>query len=93
VLHHRGIEHKLFAVYTYGTFETFFQYYLYKPPFTSEALRVEKLNRLNAIGGVDLPPDGISRRPTFPLKVLLDEGRLDALLDVYEWVLEQIRNS
>lgn len=90
VFHHGGIEHKLFAVYTYGTFETFFQYYRYKPPFTSENLRVEKLNRLNAIPGISLPPDGIARRPSFPLKALLTEGRTEALLNVYEWVLEQI---
>jgi hypothetical protein len=90
VLHHGGIEHKLFAVYTYGSFETFFQYYRYKPPFTSENLRVEKLNRLNAIPGISLPSDGIARRPSFPLKVLLTEGRTEALLNVYEWVLEQI---
>jgi hypothetical protein len=90
VLHHGGIEHKLFAVYTNGSFETFFQYYLYKPPFTSEDLRVEKLNRLNAIAGISLPPDGIARRPSFPLKELLKEGRTEALLGVYKWVREQI---
>jgi hypothetical protein len=90
VLDHKGIEYQLFAVYTNGSFETFFQYYRYKSPFTSEDLRVEKLNRLNAITGIFLPSDGIARRPSFPLNALLGEGRTEALLGVYEWVLEQI---
>ena len=91
VLHHKGIDYPLFAVYTYGNFETHFQHYLNRPPFTSEPLRVEKLNRLNAIPGVSLPQDSIARRPSIPLKSLLEEGRTEALLSVYEWVLEQIR--
>jgi hypothetical protein len=91
VLHHKGTDHYLFAVYTYGNFETFFQYYLKRPPFTSEALRVEKLDRLNAVPGVSLPQDGIVRRPSFPLKALIEEGRTEALLGVYDWVLQQIR--
>ena len=91
VLHHKGIDYPLFAVYTYGKFETHFQHYLNRPPFTSGPLRVEKLNRLNAIPGVSLPQDSITKRPSIPLKSLLEEGRTEALLSVYEWVLEQIR--
>jgi len=89
----KGIDYPLFAVYTYGRFETHFQHYLNRPPFTSEPLRVEKLNRLNAIPGVSLAqtPDSITRRPSIPLKSLREEGRTEALLGVYEWVLEQIR--
>jgi hypothetical protein len=91
VVHHKGTDHFLFSVFTYGNFETSFQHYLRRPPFTSEALRIEKLNRLNSVPGVSLPHDGISRRPSFPLKTLIDEGRTEAVLCVYDWVLEQIR--
>jgi hypothetical protein len=91
VLEHDGIEHFLFTVYTYGNFETSFQHYLRRPPFTSQALRLEKLQRLNAIPGVSLPEDGITRRPSFPLELLAKDGRTEALLGVYDWVLEQIR--
>ena len=91
VFNHNGIDHSLFAVYTYGKLETHFQWYLIRPPFQSEALRLEKLTRLNAIPGVSLPQDGITRRPSIPLTSLLEEGRTEALLGVYEWVLEQIR--
>jgi hypothetical protein len=89
---HKGIDHQLFAVYTYGRFETFFQHYRNKPPFDSEPLRVEKMERLNAVPGVSLAPDGIVRRPSFPLESLAKPGRTKALLDVYDWVLERIRS-
>ncbi len=90
VFQHEGIDYPLFAVYTYGSFETHFQHYLRRPPFGAEALRIEKLNRLNAIPGISLPVDSIARRPSFPLESLVEEGRMEALLGVYEWVLEQI---
>ncbi len=86
----QGIDYPLFAVYTYSSFETHFQHYLKRPSFGAEALRIEKLNRLNAIPGVSLPVDSIARRPSFPLRSLLEEGRVEALLGIYDWVLEQI---
>ena len=43
IFRHKGTDHQLFAVYTYGRLETFFQHYTKrKPPFDLEALRVEK---------------------------------------------------
>ncbi len=90
VVQHKGIDYPLFAVYTYGTFETHFQHYLKRPPFGAEALRIEKLNRLNAIPGIFLPVDSIARRPSIPLESMVEEGRVEALLGVYDWVLEQI---
>ncbi len=32
MLMHKGRKHQLFAVWTYGVFEFYFQYYQYKPP-------------------------------------------------------------
>lgn len=93
ILRHKGTDHQLFAVYTYGRFETFFQHYRRKPPFDLETLRVEKLNRLNAIPGISLGPESVSKRPSISLETLLEDGRIESLLGVYEWVLEQIRNS
>jgi hypothetical protein len=92
IFRHKGIDHQLFAVYTYGRIETFFQHYQRKPPFDLEALRLEKLNRLNGIPGVSLAPDSISKRPSLSLAALVDEGPVETMLGVYEWVLEQIRN-
>ena len=93
IFRHKGIDHQLFAVYTYGRLETFFQHYQRKPPFDLEALRVEKLNRLNAVPGISLAPESVARRPSILLDILSRESRLEALLAVYDWVLDEIRNS
>jgi hypothetical protein len=90
---HKGTDHQLFAVYTYGRLETFFQHYQHKPPFDLESLRIEKLNRLNAIPGVSLAPESVSKRPSISLEDLSEDGRLELLLAVYAWVLEQIWNT
>ena len=77
-------------MYTYGSFETHFQHYVKRLPFDAEAVRIEKLNRLNVVPGVSLPVDSIARRASFPLTSLLVDGRVEALLGGYDWVLEQI---
>jgi hypothetical protein len=93
IFRHNGIDHQLFAVYTYGRLETFFQHYQRKPPFDLDTLRVEKLDRLNAIPGVSLAPESVSKRPSILLEALSEDGRIELLLGVYDWVLEQVRNS
>ena len=87
------IDHQLFAVYTYGRLETFFRHYQRKPPFDLDKLRVEKLNRLNAIPGVSLAAESVSKRPSISLESLSEDGRIESLLGVYERVLEQVRNT
>jgi hypothetical protein len=47
---------------------------------------------LNAIEGVSLPEDAITRRPSVPLETLKGEA-LDRFLEVFEWMLEEIRAS
>jgi hypothetical protein len=92
IYRHKGVDHQLFAVYTYGRLETFFQHYQRKPPFDLETLRIEKLNRLNAIPGIMLASESVSKRPSIALESLGEDNRIELLLGVYEWVLEQIRN-
>jgi hypothetical protein len=91
LLRRDGVEHRLFAVYSYGSFEAFFQYHRTRPPFDSEALRKELLDRLNAVPGVSLPEDGISRRPSFRLASILTDDRVEKLLSVYDWFLQKIQ--
>jgi hypothetical protein len=86
-----GVDHQLFAVYSGGVVEIYFQWYVYRPPFTEEAKRRELLDRLNAIPGVSLPPDSITRRPSIPLAVLAEESRLVQFFDVFEWYLNEVQ--
>lgn len=90
---HDGVRHQLFAVYTYGSLEVYFQYYAAKKPFDSEERRREILTRLNEIPGVRLPANSIARRPSIPLKALRNPGGLKTLLGTFDWILEQIRLS
>jgi hypothetical protein len=93
VLTHRGVHHAMFAAFTYGRIEIYFQYYREKRPFDDERKRRELLNRLNAIPGVQLPADAINRRPSIPLAGLADPTSLREFLEVFEWYRRQIFQS
>ncbi len=92
-LNHKEREHQLFAVYTYGVVETYFYWYKYKPPFDSESKRLELREKLNQIPGVDIPLEGIERRPSISLAALSSTENLEQFLAVYDWVVSEIRRS
>jgi uncharacterized protein with ParB-like and HNH nuclease domain/predicted transport protein len=92
-LQHNGSKHPLFAVWTSGFVEIYFQWYQYKEPFKSEQKRQALLSRLNAIDGVSLPSDAIARRPNIDLSVFRSPGPLGQLLQTFEWFIEQVRES
>jgi hypothetical protein len=50
------------------------------------------LAKFNAIPGINLPPDVISRRPSIPLAQLLDNTVSSNFLGVFEWFINEIRN-
>jgi hypothetical protein len=93
VFNHKGRDHQLFAIYTYGTVEIYFYWYTYKPPFDSEDKRRELLDRLNGIAGVSLPDEAINRRPGIPLSVLRDESALMQFTAAFDWFIEEIRSA
>jgi hypothetical protein len=93
MLDHGGGGGRLFSVWTYGRVEVQFQYLQATPPFESEALRLELRERLNAIPGVVIPPDGIARRPSLPLATLIDAASLARFLQTFDWVLAQVRED
>ena len=85
----------MFAVYTgspHGapSVEVPFQYYKTKPPFQDPALRLQMLEKLNAISGVSIPTDAITLRPNLSLLTLADSGRLDQFLAVMTWHVEAV---
>jgi hypothetical protein len=92
VLNHKDRDHQLFAVWTYGTVEIYFYCYKYNKQFDSEEKRRELLRRLNAIDGVSLPDDAIARRPGIPLTDLKSEAALGQFLEVYDWVVREIKS-
>ncbi|MEW6578641.1 MAG: hypothetical protein AB1435_05540 [Chloroflexota bacterium] len=93
VLNHNGTDHQLFAVFTAGGVEIYFQWYQYKAPFDSEEKRLELLKRLNAIQGVSIPESAIARRPSIPFSTLAKNDALQQFLTVFEWMIGEIRAS
>lgn len=93
ILNHKDRDHQLFVVWTYGTIEIYFYWYQYKEPFDSEEKRRELLNRLNAIEGVSLPEDVITKRPGIPLTVVLNEKELSEFIAAFEWMIDEIKAS
>jgi hypothetical protein len=91
IFNHKDRDHQLFAVWTYCTVEIYFYWYQYKPPFDSEEKRLELLRRLNTITNVSIPPEAINKRPSIALSTLQDEASLQQFLEIFDWVIEEIR--
>lgn len=88
---HKGNWHQLIEVWTNGGIELQFQYIKSKsPPFDTDAGRLELLRRCNEITGVNIPKDGINRRPSIPLSVLKESIALEQFLDTLDWAVQEI---
>lgn len=88
---HNEVTHQLFAVWTNASVEIYFYWYKNKPPFDDAANRKELLRRLNDIPGVSIPEDGISRRPSIPLRALADDENLQQFLGLYDWFIDKVK--
>jgi hypothetical protein len=86
-------DYSLFAAWTYGTVEIYFQWYSRWPPFDSEDKRMEMLRRLNEIPGVSLPPESISKRPGIRMDLLTDAGALEKFKAAFEWYIEEVKKA
>jgi hypothetical protein len=93
VLDHAGVSHTLFAVYSYGRVEIYFQHYLARAPFQDEGLRRELLNKLNAIPGVQITIDSLEGRPSIPLSILRESSSLQRFLSAFDWFCDRIRTN
>ena len=80
-------------VYTYGRIEIHFQSLLKRPAFSDEAPRRELQRRMNAISGMHLPDDCLTRRPPFAMSLLHDPQKLQQFLDVLQWIRDEIMRS
>jgi hypothetical protein len=93
ILNYKGQDHQLFAIYTYGSVEIYFQYYQHKKPFDSEQRRKDLAQKLNSISGVTITDDSITKRPSIKLSILCDEKAGRKFLDVFEWFIQEIKQS
>jgi len=82
--------HFSIGVWTNGRVEVQFQYMLNRSPFEDESRRQEFLTKLNAIGSVHLPPDSLTRRPSFPLTAFHSNHDIEQLIAVLDWFIETV---
>ena len=45
------------------------------------------------IAGIDIPADAITKRPSIPLSVLTNESALQAFINIYDWVINEIKSN
>jgi hypothetical protein len=92
LLEYKGTRYWLISVWTYGRLEVQFQQ-MKTEPFNKESKRLELLDRLNEISGVDLSASRINKRPSFPLSVLKDEAALKQFLEALNWFVQEVKAS
>ncbi|WP_456685538.1 hypothetical protein [Bradyrhizobium sp. P5_C11_2] len=85
-----GVELSALRVFTDGTMAVYFEYMLGKPVFDALPLRQELLDHLNAVPGIRLPPDAVSKRKTIPLAGLSAEA-IAAFLAAMDWFVDTLR--
>ncbi|HEX2948698.1 MAG TPA: hypothetical protein VHV83_03880 [Armatimonadota bacterium] len=90
ILEHGGQTHYVITAWTSGSIEIGFQWMKSRPPFMDEAKRRELLQRLNAIPGIMLPDDSITRRPNISLSAFVDPKVLFQFFAVLDWFLGEI---
>jgi hypothetical protein len=80
----------LFSVYGSGHLEVLFVRWSLAP-FDDAAARRDCLARLQGVPGFDLPDAMADRRPNIRLGDIADEANLGRVLDVFGWVLGEVR--
>lgn len=70
--------------------EISFEYLKEKPPFNERSKRLELLEKLNGISGVDISPERVDKRPSVPAHALRDEAALGQFLETLDWAVVEV---
>lgn len=90
LLDSKGKSYRTVGMWNYGTLEIPFGH-MKSPPFDQDAPRMEMRERMNAIPGVSIAPEAITKFPSISLAAFADPTRLQQLLAVLDWVVEQYK--
>lgn len=93
ILDHNGISYYPIGIWSYGKVEIHFQWLQSIRPFDDKSKRIELLDRLNRIPGIDIPVDAIARRPSVYLSIFENESALEQFLETLDWVIQEIKKS
>lgn len=64
-----------------------------RPAFSSTEMREQLRQRFNELPSVEIPPDGIEKRPSFPMGVLSDPASMASFKSTVDWMLDRIKDS
>ena len=64
-----------------------------RPAFSSAEMRERLRERFNELPSVEIPPDGIEKRPSFPMSVLSDPASMTSFKATVDWMLDRIKES
>lgn len=90
---HKRVKHQLFAARTAGKIDFYFDVYMKKQPFESEAMRQELLDRLVAVSGLQLSQEKTTGYPNASIVPLADPESLSQFTDVIYWMIKEIRRA
>jgi hypothetical protein len=88
---HKGVKYQLFAVWTWGRMNVYFDA-LARRPMLPESVRLEALRQLNRIGTIGLPEEAASQYARIDLEQLTGPGQTEAFLKVFDELATAIRN-
>lgn len=90
VIDRKEYSNQLFAIYTYGRIEIYFQYLKMKPPYDNDLKRKELLNKFNSIDGINLPENKLDKRPSFEIRDLNTNEKVKKFIEIIYEVINQI---
>lgn len=86
------LKHQLLAVYSYGTttkVEIYFQHF--KTPFHNKEKKKELMAKFNAIPGVQISEESLTKRPSFDCKLLRNKDCFEYFVRIYSELISEIR--
>lgn len=87
-----GSKPVLFALWSSGAVEMYFQH-MGVPPLDRMEVRVELMERLNRIPGIQIGAGALAGRPKFAMAALRGEAEARAFEEAMEWALGQVKEA
>lgn len=89
---HSGKPYKFFNI-TSGIVNVWFDFIKEYPPFDDELNRLHLVKRLNSINGMIFKEDKLESYSSSALDGLIDDMEFKKFCDVFDWMVEEIRNN
>lgn len=82
--------HSLVSLWTTGKLEFQFERMRLRPVFDDLERRLQLLRKLNTEVGLSIPEGKVDVRPNVPLATFADQRKLEALLRVFDWYVDEL---